>query len=401
MDRMISPDRALELVLKHVPSPRTASCPLNSALGRVLAESIVAPENVPRFVRAMMDGYAVALADAGSEVDVVGLVAAGHQGVRSVAPGRCVEIMTGAPCPEGTEAVVMVEHTERDGDRVKLPTSIKPGQHVQPIGDLCPRGTITLPPGTEITPLVVGHLAALNYAEVPVYALPKVAIISTGDELVPVESPLGEGQIRDSNGPMLVALSEELDVASVVLHHALDTEESLSETLKATDDADLVVLTGGVSMGKFDLVPRMVESMDATPIFHKITQKPGKPLLFVAGGQRLIFGLPGNARSTHFCFTRYVTPAIRTWMGRTPALHEGVGELASRYRCKSERTLFVPMRAEATARGGWFLHPFDEHGSADIYSTARANVYVRFDPGSHDNETGTQLPFFWMGPSHG
>lgn len=248
---------------------------------------------------------------------------------------------------------------------------------------------------------MVGHLAALNYAEVRTYTLPKVAIISTGDELVPVESPLGDGQIRDSNGPMLVALSEELNVASVVLHHARDTEESLSETLKATEDADLVVLTGGVSMGKFDLVPRMVESMDATPIFHKITQKPGKPLLFVAAGERLIFGLPGNARSTHFCFTRYVTPAIRTWTGRTPALHEGVGELASRYRCKSERTLFIPMRAEATARGGWLLHPFDEHGSADIYSTARANVYVRFDPGSHDNNRGTQLPFFWMGRSHG
>lgn len=401
MDRMISPDHALELVLEHTPAPRQVTCPLEQALGRVLDETIRAEEDFPRFVRAMMDGFAVCVADAGREAEVVDQVAAGHTSSCRIEPGRCAEIMTGAPCPPGTEAVVMVEHTERVGNRVKLPAAVKPGQHVQAIGELCRKGTVTLTPGAEISPLVVGHLAALDRRTVKVRDLPAVAVISTGDELVPVGAPLQDGQIRDSNGPMLVALSRQVGVVSVLLLHARDTEESLRKTLRAAQDADFVVLTGGVSMGKFDLVPRMVEAMGAAPVFHKATQKPGKPLLLATGQGRLLFGLPGNARSTHFCFTRYVAPALRRFMGHAPAIALGTGRLAQAYACKSNRTLFVPMRADPDDTGGWHLQPLTDQGSADIYNVARANVYARFEPGEHHLDAGTPLPFHFMNPCHG
>ena len=401
MERMISPDRALELVLEHIPSPRQVTCPLDQALGRVLAEPIRAEHDLPRFVRAMMDGFAVCLADAGRETEIIDLVAAGHTSKCRIEPGRCAEIMTGAPCPPGTEAVVMVEHTERRGDRVKLPESIKPGQHVQAIGELCRKGTTTLEAGDLITPLVIGHLAALDRSEVQVRDLPTVAVISTGDELVPLGAPLQEGQIRNSNGPMLVALCRQLGVASVLLLHARDTEASLERTLQAAQNADFVLLTGGVSMGKFDLVPRVVEGMGATPVFHKATQKPGKPLLLAIGEARMLFGLPGNARSTHFCFTRYVAPALRRLMGRKPALAVGSGQLASPYQCKSNRTFFVPMLAKMNDDDTWCLHPLTDGGSADIYNVARANVYVRFEPGEHQLQAGACLPFHFMSPCHG
>jgi molybdenum cofactor synthesis domain-containing protein len=401
MDRMISPDRAFELVMEHLPPSREGSRPLADALGFALAESIQAPQDFPSFPRAMMDGYAVRVADAGTQVQVSDLVAAGHLADESVGRGRCIEIMTGAPCPSGTEAVVMFEDAPRTENHVQLPPLIRTGQHVQSIGELCRKGTVTLEPGTLITPLALGHLAAFNYGCVRVFERPKVAVISTGDELVPVGGDLLDGQIRDSNGPMLVALVRESGASEVACLHARDTEASLSEALESTRRADIVVLTGGVSMGKFDLVPKVVSSLGASPIFHKVAQKPGKPLLFATNHHQAIFGLPGNARSTHFCFTRYVAPAIRSFCRLTPVVHESLGDLVRPYQCKSARTLFMPMRAEENGRGGWHLRPFDERGSADIYSTAQANVYVRFEPGQHALEGGTTLPFFWMGPNHG
>lgn len=399
MERMMTPDRALELVLENVPAKRTVRRELQHALGHVLAERIEAPHDTPGFVRAMMDGLAVCVADAGREIRVADLVAAGHPGQATVAPGRGVEIMTGAPCPEGTEAVVMVEHIERFEDRVRLPDKIKPGQHVQRVGDLCRRGAVTLEPGAPITPLVIGHLAAFDRADVLLYEPPSVAVISTGDELVAVGQPLAEGQIRDSNGPMLVALARELGVTRTRLLHASDTEESLAKAIAEARESDLVVLTGGVSMGRFDLVPRALEVEGARAVFYKASQKPGKPLLFATAGQRLFFGLPGNARSTHFCFTRYVASAIRSWMGKSPALRQDTGTLAASYDCKSDRTLFVPMLARKQDPG-WLLSPLDDRGSADIYNIAIANAYVRFEAGKCVFDAGAPLPFFWMG-DHG
>ncbi|MCU0693693.1 MAG: molybdopterin molybdotransferase MoeA [Polyangiaceae bacterium] len=402
MEHMISPDRALELVLAHVPPTAIETVSLDSSLGRVLAERIVAPEDCPPFIRAMMDGFAVRAQDAGRSVRVCGEAAAGQATAPRVEPGGCVEIMTGAPCPEGTEAVVTVEQTQRVGDHVKLPPNIRKGQHVQPVGALCARATQTLAPGDRVTPLVLANLAAFNRERVQVVRMPRVAVISTGNELVRVGEPLQPGAIRDSNGPMLVAMTRELGVEPVQQHHARDTDEALRETLNRTASAEVVVFTGGVSMGKYDLVPRAVEAMGATMVFHKVTQKPGKPLLFAVGQGRLVFGLPGNARSSHFTFHRYVAAALRKWIGLAPAPAGGTGVLVAPMSAQSSRTLFLPVRVDRGApAGNWLIAPLGDRGSADIYGPVRANAYVRFEPGEHHVAQGEQREFAWMGEHHG
>ena len=401
MEKSVSPERALELVLQHVPAPGRSACPVEQALGRVLAEQVLAPVDYPAFDRAMMDGFAVRATDAGTSVIVAGEASAGHATRSVVEPGRCVEIMTGAPCPAGTEAVVPVETTTREGDRVRLPDGIRPGRHVQTRGQICTQGARILEPSTLITPLALGVLVSFGRSEVSVYDRPRVGVISTGDELVEGAADPRLGQIRDSNGPMLAALAREAGVADVRRLHALDTQQSLDQTLAAVRDCEVVVLTGGVSMGRYDLVPRMVQATGAEPVFHKVTQQPGKPLFVAAGPGRLIFGLPGNSRSTHFCFVRYVAPALRRWMGRQASVGSWRGRLTEPYRCKSDRTLFVPMRADPGPDGTMQVSPFDERGSADIYNIARANVYARFEPGEHALETGDEVTFAWMNEGHG
>ncbi len=401
METSISPDRALDLVLANVPSPVVESCSLSAALARTLAQSVRADSDVPSFDRAMMDGFAVRAGDAGKLVRVVGEAAAGHGSSATVQPGTCIEIMTGAPCPAGCEAVVAVEQTQREGDVVTLPAELRAGQHVQERGRICRQGAEVLAPGDRITPLGVGVLASFGLAQVQVFARPRVGIVSTGDELVSDGTVLAHGQIRDSNGPMLAALARECGVAEVVQTHCLDTEESLRETLQSLAHCGIVVLTGGVSMGRYDLVPRVVEGLGAEPVFHKVTQKPGKPLFFARGPGRMLFGLPGNPRASHFCFVRYVASAVRAWGGSRPGPVSQRGVLSTSYESRGDRTDFVPMRADRGPLGGWVVTPFDERGSADIINVGTANVYVRFEAGKLSLAAGSSVDFTWMTEEHG
>lgn len=401
MEKSVSPDRALELVLQHVPTPVEEPCAAQDAVGRVLAQVVLAPGDVPGFARAMMDGFAVRTQDAGKSVRVVGEASAGHVTTAVVEPGRCVEIMTGAPCPEGTESVVPVEATTRDGDMVTLPDAIRPGHHVQPRGQICRQGARILVPGTLITPLVEGVLVSFGNTSVQVFKRPRVGIVSTGDELVQGAADASLGQVRDSNGPMLAAMAREAGAGDVLRTQALDTLESLETTLSKLATCDVIVLTGGVSMGRYDLVPKILEAMGAQPVFHKVTQQPGKPLFVAAAPGRMFFGLPGNPRSTHFCFVRYVAPALRRWTGQSAPTSARVGALTRPYRCKSDRNLFVPMLAMPSPDGGIALTPFEERGSADIYNIAPANVYARFGAGEHSLDAGARVEFFWMGGERG
>jgi molybdopterin molybdotransferase len=401
MHRFISPEQALDLVLQHIPAPSVDSCSVDDSVGRVLAAEVPAPSDYPAFQRAMMDGFAVRVSDAGKTVVIVGEASAGHATGAKVEPGCCVEIMTGAPCPEGTEAVVPVENTTREGDRVVLPPEIRPGRHVQPRGQICKQGAPILQPGTVITPLVLGVLTSFGLDHVPVFRPPRVGVISTGDELVHGQADPSLGQIRDSNGPMLAAMARQAGALDVVRTRALDTSESLQGEIEKLRDRDLILLTGGVSMGRYDLVPRILEATGAEPVLHKIAQQPGKPLFVAAGPGRMFFGLPGNPRATHFCFVRYVIPAMHKWTGRKVVLAPLFGSLSRPYACKSDRTLFVPMRVETAPDGSYAVWPFDERGSADIYNIARANAYVRFAPGEHKLDAGARVPFFWMGGADG
>jgi len=402
VERMIDPDRALELVFEHAPKPRGENCPVSEALGRVLAEEILSDGDHPPFDRAMMDGFAVRVADAGGRAEVAEIVAAGRLPSQPVTEGLCAEIMTGAPCPEGTEAVVPVEATHREGKVVTLPAHLRAGDHVQPRGTMAQAGDRVLGPGDEVTPLAVASLSAFGRATVEVYRRLRVAIITTGDELLATtETPSG-ATIRDTNGPMLAAMAREGDAANVAVTHASDTEASLTAAFETTIDADIVVLSGGVSAGRYDLVPQVAATSGFEPVFHKVTQKPGKPLLFATdGGTRLLFGLPGNPRSSHFCFTRYVAPMMRAAIGRPVRAPARRGRFGHAHHVTNRRTLFMPVRVDDDGDGGFVITPLKDRGSADLFTTARANGYVRLEAGEHHIEADEAATFEWMGGRHG
>jgi molybdopterin molybdotransferase len=397
MVTMIDPDRALELVLGHTPTNKVSTVPLSDAHLLILAETVHADRDYPPFTRSMMDGFATRSADAAGTVRLVGEVQAGQTPSVSVEPGTCVSIMTGAPCPPGTEAVVKKEDVRVEGDTVILPEVIRPGQHMVPKGSECEQGSVVLSPGSEISPLTVAILASVGREHVQVLRPPSLAVISTGDEVVSgSETAVGEDKIRNSNGPMLAAMARRIGLSGVDQLHALDTPQSLTEALGRAAGADVILLTGGVSVGKYDLVPQALQSFGATPIFHKVTQKPGKPLLFCTRGDQLIFGLPGNPLSSHFCFHRYVVSAVRRMMGREATEPAVQGCLAVALEVSCKRTLFLLARVEQKQRQRE-VTPLIGLGSADIFASHEGNAILRLPPGHHLKKRGEEVSFEWLG----
>ncbi len=398
--RMVDPEVALQWVVRAATQRPPRRLALVDSCGLQLAQDVHADGDYPPFDRAAMDGYAVSVADAGRFVPVVGEVAAGQPpSRRRVIPGACVAIMTGAACPAGTEAVVPKEETTGGGDRVQLPGEIQPGQYLARAGSECRRGQQVLRAGETITPLTVAVLASFGVESVEVIPRPRLAIITTGAELVPVGEEPRAGKIRDSNGPMLSAMAADLGIEPAGHVHVGDRLEDIAAAIERFGDEDVVLLTGGVSAGRYDLVPDAVRRLGAEIVFHKVTQKPGKPLLVAAKGPRMIFGLPGNPLSCHFCFHRYVAAAIRRMAGKPPGAEVYQGRLAEPVAPKPERTYFVPARAEGEESGGtvWSVRPLPGLSSADMFGTCLANCYLELPPGETAFHAGHAVRFTWIG----
>lgn len=395
---MIAPDEALRLVLRFASRLPSRPVPLTDACGLELAEPILADRDYPPFPRAMMDGFAVRVADAGSTVRVVGEIAAGQSAPTDVADGRSLEIMTGAPCPPGTEAVVQKEHVSQERDGIQLPGRIMYGQHIAPQGSECRTGELVLRPGQIVTPLAVAVMASFGMEAVRVTPRPTLAIITTGAELIPPGQKPGPGEIRDSNGPMLVTMARDLGLDRVAHEHAEDTLDSIVAALGKAAANDVILLTGGVSVGSYDLVPQALRVVGAEVVFHKVRQKPGKPLLFSRKNAQLVFGLPGNPLASHLCFHRYVAPAIRQLDGKTAVADPVFGKLASPVQPKGGRTYFVPAHgARADETGDWKIHPLPGVSSADIFASCNANAYIEVPPGHVEIPAGETLSFTWIG----
>jgi len=396
---LICPDEAIHLVLGEKLVRQTRAVPLTEACGMQLAEPITADRDFPAFPRAMMDGYAVRVSDAGRTINVIGEVAAGSEAPGSVETESCYEIMTGAPCPPGTEAVVQNEHVRRDGKRVTLPGRIDAGQHIAPQGSECRRGEVVLQPGRTISPLGVAVIASCGRESVRVIPRPRLAVITTGTELVSTGESPGLAQIRDSNGPMLVAMARDMGLQTPSHRHADDRIDSLLDALRQNAEADIVLLTGGVSAGNYDLVPKAIEDYGATTIFHKVNQKPGKPLLMARKDEQLIFGLPGNPLASHFCFHRYVAAAVRQIEGKATDQQPLRGALIESVRRKPTRTHFVPARAARDNKevGRWTVRPVPGVSSADIFASCHANCYVEVPSGGGLIDIGEVLSFTWIG----
>jgi molybdopterin molybdotransferase len=380
---MISFSEAQALLRSHLLTLPAVRAPLDQCLGRVLARPAVSDIDMPPFDRSAMDGYAVRSADlagatpeAPRHLHLTGEVAAGKVPDRNIAPGECLRIFTGAPVPVGADAVVMVEDTAAEGEVIRFPRPAKAGQHVCPQGQDITDGQIVAEAGAVITPAVAGVLAAVGVAEPWVHPTPRVAILATGDEIVPVDQVPAPGQIRNSNAHTLAAQAR-LAGAEVGLVAAVgDDEAALRDALARGLAHDILVLSGGVSVGKYDLVKAALRDAGVKPVFEKVRIKPGKPVVFgLHGRNRRIFGLPGNPVSAFVTFELFVRPMVRAMQGHATLDNRVVAARLSESAVnRSGRRCYVPARVRRDGDGATQVTLLEYHGSADLRSLVGANA---------------------------
>jgi molybdopterin molybdotransferase len=319
---MISVEEALDLVLRELPCLGSEQVLLPHAFGRVLTAPVQATRDIPPFRNSAMDGYAVRAADtapasasAPVRLRILEMIGAGALPRHAVGSGTATKIMTGSPMPDGADAVVRIEDTEeRDGD-VQIGTSVAAGTNVRHPGEDMRAGETVLTPGRALRPADIGLLASLGVAVVRVRRKPVVTILSTGDELVELGQPLAPGQIVNSNAYTLAAAVEEVGATPRLAGIVRDTVDETRRAFLDAFSSDMVLSTGGVSMGTFDLVRQTLSELGVVERFWKVAQKPGKPLTFGMRAGVPVFGLPGNPVSSLVCFYLYVRPALRAMQG--------------------------------------------------------------------------------------
>jgi molybdopterin molybdotransferase len=371
--------------------------PLASALGLVLAEDVASDLDMPPFDKSMMDGYAVRSADVareGADLEVVEEIMAGMTPSHSIGAGQAARIMTGVPVPVGADTVVMIERTESldGGKRVRIAASAKPGQNIQPRGRELRRNEPVLKTGVELRPQEIGLLATVGRAIVRAIPAPEVAILSTGDELVEASQVPGPGQSRNSNGPMLVAQVARTGARPRSLGIARDRTEDLKERIADGLRSSLLILSGGVSAGKLDLVPGVLTELGVTPHFHKVALKPGKPIFFgtkkQSEGATLVFGLPGNPVSSFVGFELFVRPALDLLRGRASRgpIFESM-PLAAEFAYSTDRPTYHPAQIEDGR-----VQPVTWHGSPDLRALTLANALVLLPVGEQIHRAGVVLP---------
>jgi len=351
--------------------------PLEHAVGRVLARDVLSERDSPPLDRSMRDGFAVKAADMPGPVRIIGEVAAGQRFAGTVSAGETVEIMTGAPVPEGADSVVMVEHCQvRDG-RMTCDGAVKQGQHISPRAADSRQGNLLLRAGARIRPQEVALLASNGLARVEVHRRPRVAIIATGDELVGIESTPLPHQIRNSNSHALAAQVTRAGGQPWILPVAGDTIESTLALILEAIKAEMVLLSGGVSAGKHDVVEHALSKAGAQFHFDRVLIQPGQPLVFGHVRGKPFFGLPGNPASTLVCFELFARPALEILSGCTPGDPPlSWAKLKGPFSHKPGLTRFLPARID----GAGEIEPVPWSGSGDIPALTRANCFLVADP---------------------
>lgn len=379
---MFSYQEARQKVIEKVgekKGPRTTEqMRVGDALGYVLAQEVKTDREYPPFNRATRDGYAVFAADAkaGTTLKCTGEIKAGDRVTKELWAETCVQIMTGAAVPSGADAVVMVEHTKREGDNVRFERAAVTGQNFVPRGSEARAGQALLTPGMRLGYAQLALAAQVGAAELKCAQKPRVAILSTGDEIVPVDSVPGRFQIRNSNSVSLAAQVRLAGGRPVLLGNAMDREDDLSSKIRRGLQEDLLVLSGGVSMGKYDLVEKVLKEMGAEFYFDAVAIRPGKPAVFGECGGTFVFGLPGNPVSTMVTFELFVTPAVDLLSGsearRLPIVEARLGEALHE---KAGVTHFLP--ACLKGQGAELeVTALKWQGSGDVAALAKANCYV-------------------------
>ena len=401
---MLTVAEAQDAILGELPTFGSEDVAIGRAPGRVLRQSVVAERDQPPFDRVTMDGIALRHADFAAGRREFAIQATQHAGdaVETLDPGKCIEIMTGAALPVNADCIVPVERIET-GDGVAVVEAdyaAKAGQFIHPRGSDHAAGTELLTGGTRITPMDIAVIASAGQPRVAVSENPTIRVISTGNELVAAGEPIAPQQIRLSNGPAVVAMLRQHGFDDCTHDHLVDDPALLRERLaKHLDEAGVLVLSGGVSMGKADFVPGVLSELGVRVVFHKISQRPGKPMWFGVGPQdQLVFALPGNPVSTLVCCRQYVIPALCRASG-IPAGKPEFASLAQAVTFKPDLTCFMPTRLISNAAGTVLALPVPTNTSGDFASLAGTDGYLELPREQNEFPVGTVIPLHrWRQP---
>lgn len=393
---------ALQLILDSVAPLPARSTDLFDALGLVLAGTQASPETVPPFTNSAMDGYAVRADDCDGAtpgapllLEVLSDLPAGSVATDEVRPGTAIRIMTGAPIPAGADSVVPVEATASEGRRVRIAAPVKKGANVRLAGEDLRAGEELLPKGFALTPAALGILASVGLAEAPVHPRARVAILTTGDELVAAAERPGPGQIRDSNIHTMCGQAVAFGAVPIPFSRVPDTREAVTAALaRARDAADVIVTNGGISVGDYDFIKAVLGDLGAREIFWKVKQKPGGPLGFWLLDGKPVFGIPGNTVAAMVCMEEYVRPALRKLMGHEKLLRPevtGVFEGAFRKSVQDGKVHLLRVRARRQ-EGRIFVSPSGPQGSGILSSMLRSNALALVPADALALKTGDEVP---------
>ena len=393
---LVSVDEAQKTVLAEVAEGPVERVGLDGAQGRVLREDVIAPHDVPRSDNSAMDGYAVRSADTPGRIRVIGDVAAGARDGARIEPGTAVRIMTGAAIPEGADAVAQVEITDGGMETVNVERAVAPGVNIRRRGDDMRSGSVILRSGVRIGAAEIAALATVGKREVAAGRAPVVAILATGNELV---EPGEDGAVVNSNSHMLAALVRGAGGVARTFGIVRDDRDTTIRALESALGADVIVTSGGVSVGAYDFVKEALEVLGAEFKFWRVAMKPGKPLLFAKLRGRLFFGLPGNPASSMTSFHLFVGPAIRRWAGEAGNVFPPSVRMTSAAPMKgaAERRSYIRVRVIAR-EGRLHAEPMRAQGSHQISSMVSANGLAVIDAGTSGVQAGGEIEVLITGP---
>jgi len=396
---MIPFHEAKSIVEKHLFTLDKEAISLHDAGGRVLAQDIVATFPSPLFNNSAMDGFAVISIDTKSAtpenpvtLKLVGVSSAGTPSDVILQSGECIQCMTGAKIPDGADAIIMVEDSSgfSDSDFVQIMIEATPGKHIRKMGEEIKEGEILIEKGTPITPNEIGTCATFGYGNLSVYKKPKIAIFGTGDELVEPGTPLCEGQIYNSNLYVFTELAFRVGAEIILRDVIKDNKESLRTFLSdALESCDIIISSGGVSMGKYDYVRDVLMELGVDEHFWKVAQKPGKPLFFGTGHNTLIFGLPGNPVSSYIGFMEWVWPVLESMMGKNE-FKKITGILKKPFSREKMKYRFLFGKAWME-NGQWVCESSPKVGSHMLTSSLQTNCILGAEPGDGPLQPGESI----------
>ena len=397
---MISVAKALKLVTQNVMPLPVERIALSASVGRILAKPIVADSDLPPFDRSQMDGFAVRSKDttnAPVELKIVGESAAGHGWHHELKRGEAVRIMTGAPVPIGSDSVMRVELTNETNDVVTIHEAVKKGTSIVKRGAEIKSGKVVFKGGERITENMIASLASFGYAKIEVARSPRVAILATGSEIVDIAKKPKRDQIRNSNSVMLDVLCRKFGSTTMVMPIAKDDISDLKLQIStATKSSDIVIITGGVSVGKYDLTKAALNELGAEIYFEKVALKPGKPTVFGRLGKTLVFGLPGNPVSSAVAFHLLVQVAILKLQSASSSKSlTGIAILEVRAKAAHDRDTYIPASVSSDDSGRLIASTLRSQGSSDFIGFARADALV-FIPMGERREAGDIVEILYI-----